>query len=107
MQLTPHRRVCIYTESAENAEEDNDMKRTIAGLVLLIGLGAGTMFADDGWRDRRDIRHDEARISHDRRDFRSDVYRGDYRAARHERSELRHEYRDVSRDRRDLRWDRR
>jgi len=35
------------------------MKRTIAGVLLVLGLGAGTMFADDGWRDRRDIRRDE------------------------------------------------
>ena len=42
------------------------MKRMIAGALLLMGLGAGTMFADDTWRDRQDIRHDEARIAHDR-----------------------------------------
>lgn len=69
------------------------MKRTIAGVLLLIGLGAGTMFADDGWRDRRDIRHD--------------LYCGDYGAARHEQRELRREYREVNRERRDLYWDRR
>jgi hypothetical protein len=79
------------------------MKRTIAGILLLIGMGAGTMFADDAWRDRRDIRRDDARIAHDRRELRSDLYRGNYGAARHERRELRHEYR----DRRDLYWDRR
>ena len=83
------------------------MKRTIAGVLLLIGLGAGTMFADDGWRDRRDIRHDEVRIAQDRNELRHDLYRGEYGAARHERRELRREYRDVNRDRRDLYWDRR
>jgi hypothetical protein len=83
------------------------MKRTMAGVLLLIGLGAGTMFADDGWRDRRDIRHDEVRIARDRRELRHDLYSGYYGAARHERRELRREYRDVSRDRRDLYWDRR
>jgi hypothetical protein len=83
------------------------MKRTIAGVLLVLGLGAGTMFADDGWRDRRDIRHDEARITHDRRELRHDLYYGNYRAAREERRELRHEYRDVNRDRRDSYWDRR
>lgn len=83
------------------------MKRMIAGIILLIGMGAGTMFAEDGWHDRRDIRRDEVRIAHDRRELRRDLYYGDYRAARHERKELRHEYRDVNRDRRDLYWDRR
>ena len=83
------------------------MKRTIAGVLLVLGLGAGTMFADDGWRERRDIRHDEIRIAHDRRELRRDLYRGDYRAAREERRELRREYRDVNRDRRDMYWDRR
>jgi hypothetical protein len=83
------------------------MKRTIAGVLLVLGLGAGTMFADDGWRDRRDIHHDEARIAHDRYELRRDLHYGNYGAARHERNELRREYRDVNRDRRDLYWDRR
>jgi hypothetical protein len=84
------------------------MKRTFAGILLLLGLGAGTMFADDGyWRDRRDIRPDEVRIAHDRRDLRGDLYRENYAAARHERRELGREYRDLNRDRRDLYWDRR
>lgn len=83
------------------------MKRTIAAVLLVLGLGAGTMFADDIRSDRRDIRRDDAKIGHDRRELRRDLYRGDYGAARHERRELRHEYRDVTRDRRDLYWDRR
>jgi hypothetical protein len=83
------------------------MKRTIAGVLLLIGLGAGTMFAEDAWRDRRDIRRDEAKIARDRRDLRRNLDHGNYRAARHERKELRREYRDLGRDRRDLHWDRR
>ena len=83
------------------------MKRKIAGVLLLIGLGAGTMFAEDGWHDQRDIRRDEAKIAHDQREMRRDLYRGNYAAARHERQELRHEYRDVNRDRRDQYWDRR
>jgi hypothetical protein len=89
------------------AEEDTKMKRTIVGVLLVLGLSAGTMFADDGWRDRRDIRHDEAKIAHDQWELRRDLNRGDYRAAQHERRELRREYRDVNRDRRDLYWDRR
>jgi len=80
------------------------MKRTIAGVLLLMGLSVGTGFADDGWGVRRDIRHDEARIAHDRRELRCDLDRGNYRAARHERKELRREYRDVNRDRRELGW---
>lgn len=76
------------------------MKRTIAGVLLLLGLSAGTMFADDGWRDRREIRRDEVRIVRDRHELRHDLYFGNYAAARHERRELR-------RDRRDLYWDRR
>jgi hypothetical protein len=84
------------------------MKRMIAGVLLLIGMGAGTMSAEDGyWRDRRDIRHDEARIARDRRELRRDLYYGNYAAARHERKELRHDYRILNRDRRDLYWDRR
>jgi hypothetical protein len=76
------------------------MKRTVAGILFLLALGAGTMFADDGyWRDRRDIRRDEAKIAQDRRELRRDVYYGNYRAARHERQELRREYRDLNRDR--------
>jgi hypothetical protein len=84
------------------------MKRMIAGVLLLVGLGAGTMLAEDGyWRDPRDIRRDEAKIAHDRRELRRDLYRGDYAAARHERRELRREYHDLHQDRRDLYWDRR
>jgi hypothetical protein len=84
------------------------MKRMIAGVLLLIGLGAGTMFAEDGhWRERRDIRRDDARIAHHRRELRRDLYSGNYAGARHERRELRREYRDLNRDRRDLYWNRR
>jgi hypothetical protein len=84
------------------------MKRMIAGVLLLIGLGAGTMFAEDGyWRDRRDIRRDGAKITHDRRELRRDLYYGNYAAARRERKELRREDRDWNRDRRELYWDRR
>ena len=80
------------------------MNRTIAALLFLITLGAGTMFADDGYGRRRDIRHDEAKIAQDRRELRRDLYYGNYRAARHERQELRREHRDLNRDRY---WDRR
>jgi hypothetical protein len=84
------------------------MKRMIAGVLLLIGLSVGTMFAEDGyWRDRRDIRRDEARIAYGRRELRRDLYHGNYAGARHERRELRYEYRDLSRNRRDLYWNRR
>jgi uncharacterized caspase-like protein len=83
------------------------MKRTITGFLLLVGLGTGTMFAEDGyWRDRRDlrrdIRRDEAKIARDRRELRRALYYGNYAAARHERQELRREYRDLNRDRREL-----
>src|ERR1700719_2828763 len=105
-QLCSGRRVCIQ-QNPQDAEEEKDMKRTIAGVLLLIAMGAGTMFADDGWRDRRDIRRDEAKIVHDRRELHRDLYYGNYGTARHERRELSREYRDVNRDRRDLYWDRR
>jgi hypothetical protein len=75
------------------------MKRTIAGLLFLMALGAGTMFAEDGYRRDRDIRRDEVKIARDRRDYRRDVYHGNYRAARQEKRELRREYRDLNRDR--------
>jgi hypothetical protein len=83
------------------------MKRMIVGILLLVGLGAGTMFAEDGyWRDRRslrrDIRRDEGKIERDRRELRRDLYFGNYAGARHERRELRREYRDLNRDRREL-----
>ncbi|MGO8794791.1 MAG: hypothetical protein ACLQLC_08220 [Candidatus Sulfotelmatobacter sp.] len=74
------------------------MKRTIAGVLLMLGLGAGTMFADDCWR-RRDIRHDEIRVAHDRYVLRRDLYEGRYRAARHERRDIRRTERDIARDR--------
>jgi hypothetical protein len=89
------------------------MKRIIAGSLLLLVIAAGAGFADDGWHRDRDIRRDEAKIAHDRRELRRDEYRGDYAAARHERRELHREYRDVNRDRReqyrdhDRDWDRR
>ena len=79
------------------------MKRAIAGLLLLVGMSVAPALAWDGNRGlRRDIRHDDARIAHDRHELRRDVYRGNYAGARHERRELRHEYRDVNRDRREL-----
>ena len=60
------------------------MKRMIAGLLLMVGMGAGTMFASDGYWRGREVRRDEARIAHDRREIRRDRYFGDYGAARHE-----------------------
>jgi len=80
------------------------MKRTIVGVLLLLGMSVGTVFAEDGWGERRDIRHDQAKIAHDRQELRRDVERGDYRAARHERKELQRRYRDVNRDRREMDW---
>jgi hypothetical protein len=82
------------------------MKRMI-GVLLLIGLGAGTMFAEDGYPRERDIRRDEAKIARDSWELRSTLYYGNYAAAQHERKELRREYRDLDRDRRDLYGDRR
>ncbi len=77
------------------------MKRAIAGILLLVGIGGAPALAFDGDRGvRRDIRHDDARIAHDRRALRRDLNYGRYAAARDERRELR-------RDRRDLYWDRR
>jgi hypothetical protein len=83
------------------------MKRIVAGVLLLIGLSAGTMFAEDGYRRERDIRRDEAKIAHDRWELRRDPYYGNYAEVGRERTEMRREYRDLNRDRRDLYWDRR
>ncbi|MGB9233474.1 MAG: hypothetical protein WCC04_03610 [Terriglobales bacterium] len=84
------------------------MKRGIAGVLFVVALGAGTMFAHDGyWRDRRDIRRDQSRIVQERRELSRDLHYGNYGAARHERRELRRDYRDLRQDRRDLYWDRR
>ena len=81
------------------------MKRAIAGVLLLVGMSVAPALAWDGNRGlRRDIRHDEAKIAHDRRELRRDLNRGNYRAARHERRELRREYRDLHQDRRELGW---
>jgi len=75
------------------------MKRTIAGILLLLTLGAGSLFAEDGYWRRRDVRRDEGRIARDHRELRRDLYYGNYRAARHERRELRRDYRDLHNDR--------
>jgi hypothetical protein len=83
------------------------MKRILIGTFLIGVMGLGTAMADDGWRDRRDIRHDEAQIAHDRRELRRDLREGNYRAAAHERAEMRSRYRDLNHDRGDLYWDRR
>jgi len=81
------------------------MKRSIAAVLLLVAMSVAPALAWDGDRGaRRDIRHDEVRIAHDRRALRHDLYDGNYRAARHERRELQREYRDVNRDRRELGW---
>ncbi len=85
--------------------EDN-LKRAIAGILLLVGMAVAPALAYDRGT-RRDIRHDEHKIAHDRRELRRDLRNGNYAAARHERRELRREYRDVNRDRRKLDWDRR
>jgi hypothetical protein len=81
------------------------MKRAIAGILLLIGMSVAPALASDRGL-RRDIRHDQARIAHDRRELRRDLRNGNYAAARHERRKLRREYRDVNRDRRELYGDR-
>ena len=84
------------------------MKRTIAGMVLLIGLGAGTLFAEDNYRhDRRGVNRDEASVSNERRESRREVYDGYYAAAPRERREARSQDRDRDRDRREIQWDRR
>jgi len=81
------------------------MKRAMVGVLLLIGMGVAPALAWDGDRGlRRDIRHDEAKIAHDRKELSRDLYYGNYGAARHERRELHREYRDLSRDRRELYW---
>src|ERR1700733_9140089 len=81
----------------ELRSEERHMKRVIAGVLLLVGMGVAPALAWDGDRGlHRDIRHDEARIAHDRRELRRDLYYGNYRAARQERRELGHEYGDVT-----------
>lgn len=82
------------------------MKRAIAGILLLVGIGVAPALASDRGL-RRDIHHDQARIAHDRRELRRDLRNGNYGAARHERRELKREYRDIGRDRNELFWDHR
>jgi len=85
--------------------EENDMTLAIDAVLLLVAMSVTPALAWEGDRGvRRDIRHDEVRIAHDRRELRRDLYCGNYADARHERRELRHEYRDVNRDRRELGW---
>ena len=75
------------------------MKRIIAGVLLLVGLGAGALFADDGyWSARRHIERDREKIAEDRRELQRDLSYGNYRAADHERRELDRRYRDLQRD---------
>ena len=71
-------------------------------------IGIAPALALDGDRGlRRDMRRDEVKIAHDRRDLRRDLDRANYAAARHERREPHREYRDLNHDRRELDWDRR
>jgi hypothetical protein len=87
------------------------MKRILIGTLLIAAMGAGTAMAEDGWRDRyrdrQDIRRDQAQIDHDRWELRRDLREGNYAAAARERAEIRARYRDLDRDHRDLYWDRR
>ena len=79
------------------------MRRTIAGVLLLVGMSVAPALAWDGDRAlRRDIRHDETRIARDRHELRRDLNHGNYGAAHYERRQLRHDYRELNRDRRDL-----
>jgi len=81
------------------------MKRAIVGMLLLVGMSVAPALAWDGNHGlRRDIRHDEAKIAHDRWELRRDLYYGNYRAARHERRKICREERDLNRDRRELGW---
>lgn len=84
------------------------MKRAIPGILLLVGMSVAPALAWDGDHGlRRDIRHDQAKIAHDRGELRRDLYHGNYARARRERRELRREFDDLNRDRRELDWDRR
>jgi hypothetical protein len=80
------------------------MKRAIAAMLLLVGMAVAPALAYDGDGGlHRDMRRDQAKIAHDRRELRRDVRNGTYAAARHERREMRPEYRDLNRDRREAR----
>ena len=49
------------------------MKSAIAGILLLVGMGVAPALAWDGDRGvHRDIRLDQAKIAHDRRELRRD-----------------------------------
>jgi hypothetical protein len=84
------------------------VKGAIARTLLLLGLSVAPALAWDGDHgERHDMRHDEAKIAHDRWELRRDLYYGNYAGARHERRELGREYCDLNRDRRKRDWDRR
>jgi|SRR5438105_978989 len=96
------------------------MKRTLAGIVLMGIMGAGSLMAQDRpWRsdirhdyadrrsDRQDIRRGQAKIAQDRRELREEYREGDWPGVQRERAELRNETRDLNRDRLDIRRDNR
>ena len=92
------------------------MKHAIAGFLLLVGMAVAPAFAFDGNRDMRrdlrqdvpqDVRRDQVRVAQDRHEFRRDLGRDNFVAARHENWELRRDYRDVNRDRHERDWNRR
>ena len=83
------------------------MKRAIAGILLLVGMGVAPALAWDGDHGlRRDIREDHAKIVHDRHELRRDLRDGNYGAARHEEREIRRRERDLRHDRAALYRDR-
>src|SRR5260370_22218541 len=49
-----------YPRTEKGSKGERTMKRMIAGVLLLIGLGAGTMFAEDSYRRVSDIRPAES-----------------------------------------------
>lgn len=81
------------------------MKRMLAGVLLVLAMGVGTLSAADGYR--RDIRRDETRIAHDRHDLRKDLRHARYGAARFDQRELRRDYRSLREDRHFWYWDHR
>jgi hypothetical protein len=55
------------------------MKRAIAGVLLLVGMGVAPALAYDGGL-HRDIRHDERKIARDRHELRRDLRNGNSRS---------------------------
>jgi membrane protein involved in colicin uptake len=98
------------------------MKRTVFGIVLMGVMGAGSLFAQNGYRgydhdgdgrrDRQDIRQDYQRIQRQQNDLyrdqgrlRHELREGDYREAQRIRQDMWRDQQRLQNQRQDVRRD--